>query len=70
MIKKLVIYAASLAIGIILFQVTHQYATAERGYVAYGGELCFLLLPFFVYIIRSFKRPPTTERRQTTNEKD
>lgn len=38
-------YAVLAGIGIALFRWGHAYATRERGYIAIGGEMFFLLLP-------------------------
>ena len=43
--KKLLISAALIA----LYFMGHAYATDWRGYVAYGGELVFLILLPFVW---------------------
>lgn len=43
--KKLLISAALIA----LYVWGHAYATDWRGYVAYGGELVFLILLPFVW---------------------
>ncbi len=40
-------------IGLSIFEAGHRYATAVRGYNAFGGELVFLFLPFFVYLIKN-----------------
>jgi hypothetical protein len=55
-VKPILIYAVSTFAGVFLSCLLHQHATEERGYVAYGGELVPLLLPFFVWLFRSFAR--------------
>jgi apolipoprotein N-acyltransferase len=48
-----VAYAALFALGVLLFLWAHEYATRERGYIAYGGEVLFIGLPLFVWIVRT-----------------
>ena len=43
-------YAVLAGIGFALFRWGHAYATRERGYIAFGGEIFFLLLPLFVWL--------------------
>jgi len=39
--------------GVVSFQAAHASATATRGYEAYGGEIFFLMLPLFYWLISS-----------------
>ncbi len=48
-----VVYAALFALGVLLFYIAHAYATRERGYTAYGGEIFFVGLPLIVWLIKS-----------------
>lgn len=41
------IYSALAVIGVVLTVWATQYAYADRGYFAVGGEYSFLLLPLF-----------------------
>jgi hypothetical protein len=43
-------------IGIIFFLLAHAHETEIRGYVAYGGEIVFLLMPAFVFIFRDCRK--------------
>ena len=45
-IKESIPYLAAAVIGIILFIACHRLATAERGYVAFGGEIFMLFMPW------------------------
>lgn len=71
-------YVMLAGIGIALFQWGHAYATRERGYIAYGGEIFFLFLPLFWWLfwqtvkdiirdvsdlVRSKPEPPTEAAR-------
>lgn len=71
-------YAVLAGIGVALFRWGHAYATRERGYIAFGGEIFFLLLPLFVWLfwntikdsirdvadlMRSKPEPPTEAAR-------
>jgi len=56
-------YFIAFILGLILMPLAHKYATIQRGYVAYGGEI--LLIPLFMIgvlaadqvkeVIRTFK---------------
>ncbi len=43
-------YAAIALLGLYAYYISAQVAFAQRGYVAYGGECFFLLLPFFWWL--------------------
>ena len=43
-------YAALTAAGVLLFRWGQEYALAERGYEAIGGEALLLGLPLFWYL--------------------
>lgn len=42
--------------GVLLYILAAKYALAERGYFAVGGEVFFLLLPVFYYIVATVIR--------------
>lgn len=49
-------YAGLTLAGIALYIAAHDYATAQRGYIAYGGEVLLLALPVLYYAIsQTFK---------------
>ena len=50
--KEVLFYLLMECVGIALYVLAHASATKQRGYVAYGGEIFLVMLPFFVYIIR------------------
>lgn len=73
-------YAMLAGIGVVLFRLGHAYATRERGYIAFGGEIFFLLLPLFAWLfwntakdtirdvadlMRSKPEPPTEAARHS-----
>jgi hypothetical protein len=47
---------AAAAMGVALYRIGHMYATGQRGYVAYGGELLFLLFPLYACAARQAAR--------------
>jgi TPR repeat protein len=49
-------YLAAAAMGVALYKIGHMYATGQRGYVAYGGELLLLLLPLYACAARQAAR--------------
>lgn len=49
-VGTLLFYAVLAGVGVVLFRWGHAYATRERGYIAFGGEIFFLLLPLFVWL--------------------
>lgn len=49
-IKYALKIAGITALTIICFVLAHKAATVQRGYDALGGELAFLLLPFFLWV--------------------
>lgn len=68
MIAKILKWLAITAAGVLLFFWAHGAATEARGYVAYGGELVFLLLPLWwkliAVCIRDTRRMIREEREQ------
>ncbi len=49
-------YATLTAFGILLYLFAAKYAFEQRGYFAVGGEVFFLLLPIFYYIVATMIR--------------
>lgn len=54
--KKLIKYVALMALGILLYMLSAECAFRDRGYSAVGGEIIFLLLPLFYYLIASMTK--------------
>lgn len=50
-VKKAIKYAILTVCGVILFYVTHRAALPERPRGGYGGEVFFLALPLFWWIV-------------------
>jgi len=51
--RALAFYGTLLALGVLLYIIAHDYATQQRGYVAYGGECVFLGLPLWGLIAQA-----------------
>lgn len=49
-------YTALTFAGVWLFKIGSEYAYAQRGYIAVGGEMFALLLPLFYYLFSSTVR--------------
>lgn len=79
-----IFYAVLAGIGIALFKWGHAYATRERGYIAIGGEMFFLLLPLLWWmfsstvkeairdiadLMRKTPEPPTEAARRDDKER-
>ena len=70
-LKTLIKYAVLTLIGILLFQIGAAQALAFRGYHAIGGEVFFLFIPVFYWIIstmiRDFKKKKKKEKEWSGN---
>ena len=54
--KKHLPLLISVAVGFILFSVSHHFATLDRGYAAIGGEIFLLFMPVYVYAVRALPK--------------
>lgn len=68
-------YSALTVLGVILFKIGAAQALVDRGYSAIGGEVFFLFLPVFYYLISKTVRDclddlrkKKSKRRKSTNE--
>lgn len=52
-IAKYIVLSVS---GIFFYRVASDFAFAERGYTAIGGEAVFILLPLFCYLFSALAR--------------
>ena len=50
-VRPILKYAALTLLGFILFKMAAAQARIDRGYSAIGGEVMFLFLPVFYYLI-------------------
>lgn len=57
-------YAALTAAGVLLFRWGQEYALAERGYEAIGGEALLLGLPLFWYLTETTIRDTVRDFRK------
>ena len=54
--KKAIVFIALSIIGVMLYTVAHVYATIDRGYIAYGGEVLLLTLPFQFFLLMKVRK--------------
>ena len=50
--KDTVKLALTIVACVLLYKLSHDIATAQRGYEAIGGEPVFAMLPLVVYYVR------------------
>lgn len=55
--------------GIVLYTWAAEYAYAERGYAAYGGEYLLLLLPAFWWICEKTVKDTKKDKRKLPLER-
>jgi hypothetical protein len=51
-VKTAIFYISLSALGVVLYILARKYATYQRGYSAYGGEVFLLALPGVVAVSR------------------
>ena len=54
--KEAVKLALTIAACVLLYKLSHDIATAQRGYEAIGGEPIFAMLPLAVYCWRRSRK--------------
>lgn len=66
----IVLYAALIVAGILLFRAGAAYAYAERGYRALGGEVFALFIPALYYFISQAISTFITDMKNIKEEKN